>query len=174
MVLPECARTSVFAEAHRTVYPWILELIRTQSVSASMVLSWKSPHRVRLALSQGGRDNRNRHLHSNRNHGQWSDSLPASCKTPENFRPLAIISPDAAWNLCSLAAFWLRNQQQQPSSVGASLELSRSPRQPARSLTFPRLLKLFWEGANITTSRLCIRLRLCVELWPENIASWSQ
>ena len=45
---------------------------------------------------------------------------------------------------------------------------------PAPSLTFSRLLPLFWTGANLTTCRLCTRLRLCMKLWSKNTASWSQ
>ena len=45
---------------------------------------------------------------------------------------------------------------------------------PAPSPTFSRLSLLFLAGASLTTSRLCIRLRLCMKLWRKNIASWSQ
>ena len=44
----------------------------------------------------------------------------------------------------------------------------------ALSLTFSRLLPLFWAGANLTTCRLCFWLRLCMKLCPKNTASWSQ
>ena len=67
-LLPECARTSAFASANCTV-PAAVPFARAHScslsVSASMVLPWKSPHRVRLALS-GCRENRKRHLRSRR------------------------------------------------------------------------------------------------------------
>ena len=45
---------------------------------------------------------------------------------------------------------------------------------PALSLTFSRLLSLFWAGANLATCRLCIRLRMCVKLWSKNTAFWIQ
>ena len=68
-LLPECARTSASASACCTVPAAVLSARahpRSLSVSASMVNPQKSPQRVRLALSQGCRENRKRHLRSRR------------------------------------------------------------------------------------------------------------
>ena len=90
-LLPECARTSAFATAHRAVparapFP-------SAPVSATAVL----PQRMRLFIR-------------------------------------AFISAHAAWNLCSPAAFRLRNQQQQSSNVDVSQTLGsgRSGTEPPR------------------------------------------
>ena len=125
-LLPSCTRTGTSASGtiSATAYP------RSLPIRSSPLHSRKSPHQIRLALSQQSRAHRVCH-----HHGSGHCQLLTDARSPKNLlfvgqnvRGLSVdptLIPvldalHAVWILCSPAAFRLRNQQQQSSCVGAS------------------------------------------------------
>ena len=116
-LLPECARTPASPPAYCTVpaaVPSARAHARSISVSASMVPPRKSSRRV--ALSQGCRENRKRHLRPDRcqlliMERQAMNLLIDTQNTRCLSTSLASISLTAVGILCSPAAFRFRDQQ---------------------------------------------------------------
>ena len=112
-LLPECAQASAPTSACCTVsatVPSARARSHSQSVSASIVLPWKSPHRVRLALSQRSREKRKYHLHSSRCHLLTAERQPMDpvsiVQNTRSLSTLALVSLYTVRIFCSPAAFW--------------------------------------------------------------------